>query len=102
MTSATLAPLPVPLRSTSGQPWLRRQFYTYNQCGPLGGGRSRGGGHFNETLVSFTADYRIVLAARWHNYITVSSHPKPGEKTSAEIAGKLDVVAASKINHDIR
>ena len=31
---------PVPLRSTYGQPWRRRQFYTNKQRGPLGGGRS--------------------------------------------------------------
>ena len=31
---------PVPLRSTYGQPWWRRQTCTNNQSGPLSGGRS--------------------------------------------------------------
>ena len=32
---------PVPLRSTCGQPWRRKQSCTNNQRGPLSGGRSR-------------------------------------------------------------
>ena len=43
---------PVPLRSTYGQPWRRKQYCTTHQCGPLSGGRS-------------LASYLQAAASRW-------------------------------------
>ena len=84
---------PVPLRSTYGQPWRQRQFYTNKPHGPLSGGRSFARNYARQNGFEFTQFFG-------DNGITGATMERPGLQAALDAlrAGKASILIIEDVD----